>query len=106
MNTQKRYAEELLLMGGCPTCGADVNREFVEDTIDRIVARAKKEAFEEGRDIGMKADEELREEGRKEERERIKGLFPKLNPNSDSWGTTEMERILKQIDQITNHHAL
>lgn len=39
------------------------------------------------------------QKAREEERERIKALFPKLNPNSDSWGTTEMERILKAIDQ-------
>ena len=34
---------------------------------------------------------------REEERERIRALFPKLNPNSDSWGTIEMERILQAI---------
>jgi threonine synthase len=67
MNTQKRYVEESLLMGGCPECGAEVNREFVEDTIDRIVARAKKEAFEEG----VKA-----------ERERVVSNLPKvITPN-------------------------
>lgn len=49
MTTQKRYVEESLLMGGCPACGTEVNREFVEDTIDRIVRRAKKEAREEVR---------------------------------------------------------
>ena len=38
-------------------------------------------------------------EAHKVEMERIKALFPKLNPNSDSFGTTEMERILKEIDQ-------
>ena len=38
------------------------------------------------------------QKAREEERNRIKALFPKLNPNSDSWGTNEMERILKAID--------
>ena len=51
-----------------------------------------------GTDKLLLAIEQMLQNARKEERERIKGLFPKLNPNSASWGTTEMERILKAID--------
>lgn len=43
-----------------------------------------------------------KEEAIRAERERIKALFPKLNPNSTSWGTAEMERILKALPTEDN----
>ena len=44
-----------------------------------------------------------KEEAVRAERERIKALFPKLNPNSTSWGTAEMERILKALPTEDNN---
>ena len=43
-----------------------------------------------------------KEEAVRAERARIKALFPKLNPNSTSWGTAEMERILKALPTEDN----
>lgn len=37
---KREYPQEMLLMGGCPNCGEEVNREFVEKTIDEIVGLA------------------------------------------------------------------
>lgn len=33
----REYPQEMLLMGGCPNCGEEVNRDFVEKTIDEII---------------------------------------------------------------------
>jgi len=36
----RKYPQEMLLMGGCPNCGQEVNREFLEKTIDEIAGIA------------------------------------------------------------------
>ena len=33
----KWYQQEMLLMCDCPKCGCEVNREYVENVIDRII---------------------------------------------------------------------
>lgn len=34
---KRKYPQEMLLMGGCPNCGQEINRKFVEDVIDEII---------------------------------------------------------------------
>lgn len=34
---KREYPQEMLLMGSCPECGQEINRQFVENTIDEIV---------------------------------------------------------------------
>lgn len=40
---KRRYSQEMLLMTGCPNCGQEINREFVEMVIDEIIDQAIKQ---------------------------------------------------------------
>ena len=73
MTTQERMEK---VLHEAKTVHADmlkgrVSALYVDDWLRASLTTLVKQAFEEGRDISMKADEVLREEGRVEERERI-----------------------------------
>lgn len=37
---KRKYPQEMLLMSGCPSCGLETNRVFVENIIDEITTLA------------------------------------------------------------------
>lgn len=37
---KRKYPQEMLLMNGCPQCGLETNRNFVENIIDEITTLA------------------------------------------------------------------
>jgi len=43
---KREYAEEMLLILGCPYCGAEVNQEYVYNVIDNIISKVRQKTID------------------------------------------------------------
>lgn len=48
LQEKRKYPQEMLLMAGCPGCGLETNRQFVENIIDEITTIAYNAGYDAG----------------------------------------------------------